>query len=398
MHQDRAPLHHDHLPGPPADAGFAHGRRAAHLYERAFHEAYVARLMATNRVERGDLREQAGRWLERLPANFQLEIDGIAAGARVPVLRAAEFLYADIARPTRRPGGGAAAMTTGRARVIEPPTDALTSAEADDEPGGGPMCSGVIARLRRGGGGPSTWAARNCDWLPATLTRGTAAVTHAVPGRIPVTAVGIRGDIDVDTGLNAERLWLHLHTLLAMDDPPRDRTCISWLFWAREALERCASLDELERFIEFTGRDRGVIAVAVDGKTGEGAVFECSRSSHRRFGFDPAAPRTLFATNHTQDKAIDDAREAKSRPGSTVARFCALRRTLAEHPPEHGPDDLIELLGEPDVEMRTPPVLRTIYSAVCDPSRDELWFAAGDPAGAPAASTGRWQRVRVPWS
>ena len=397
MQHARATLHHDHLPGPPADAGFAYGRRVPHLYEAAFHEEYVARLMAINRVERDDLARQVERWLEGLPANFQLEIDGIAAGARVPVLRAAEFLYADIARPTRAGEDAPEGVTAGRARAVSPATDGPASADAPAEPPhAGPMCSGVITRLA-GERGPSTWAARNCDWLPATLTRGTAAVTHAVPGRIPVAAVGIRGDIDVDTGINAERLWLHLHTLLAMDDPPRDRTCISWLFWAREALERCATLDELERFIESTGRDRGVIAIAVDGKSGAGAIFECSKSAHRRHDFDPASPTPLFATNHTQDKAIDAAREAKSRPGSTVARFCVLRRTLAEHPPEHGPDDLIELLAEPGIEMRLPPVLRTIYAAVCDTARDELWFASGDPAGAPAASTGRWQRVRLPW-
>ena len=55
--------------------------------------------------------------------------------------------------------------------------------------------------------------------------------------------VGIRGDIDIDTGMNAEGLWLHLHTLHARDPLPDDRPVISWLFWAREALETCSTIE-----------------------------------------------------------------------------------------------------------------------------------------------------------
>ncbi|MEM7755967.1 MAG: C45 family autoproteolytic acyltransferase/hydrolase [Planctomycetota bacterium] len=367
----------DHVPGTPADSGRAHGRILAGLgfFDDAFLDAYLKRFVITNRVEYPDLFEQADRWLGGLPANYQEEIEGIATGARVSVRTAATFLYADIARPT----------------VAEPRTfDAIRDTEP--EPGAhelpsGPMCSAMIAAIDR-----EPWVARNCDWLYATLMRGTAAVVHETPNRIPVMAVGIRGDIDVDTGINAERLWLHLHTLLDLGDPPRDRTIISWLFWAREALELCASLDELERFIERTGRDRGVIAVAADGKTGEAAVFECTKCAHTRHDFDPVKP-PMVATNHPQTKPIDAAREAKARPGSTVGRFCALRSIARDHPPEHGPDDLIDVLADDGVEMRTPEHLRTIYSAVVRPETGEVWFAAGGNKGEPAASTGHWERV-----
>lgn len=363
----------DNLPGPPGDAGLTYGKLIAHLLAPAFLEPYIAAFMHTNRVERGDMTAQATRWLATLPPNFQEEIDGMAKGARVPLTAAAEFLYADISRPTRTETAPASSSITSETPV-------------------GPMCSALIAQTTD----RATWVARNCDWLRATLTRGVAAVHHAVPGRIPVLAVGIRGDIDLDTGINAERLWLHLHTLLAMDDPPKDRTIISWLFWAREALERCATLDELEAFINTTGRDRGVIAVAVDGKAAEGAIFECTKSTSQRHDFDPRRP--LFATNHTQSKVIDEAREAKARAESTVGRYCALRRNLTNHPPEHGPDDLIDHLAEEGVEMRTPEHLRTIYSAACEPTSGKLWFASGTPEGAPAASTGQWHHVPLPWS
>ena len=359
------------VPGPPRDAGYAHGVMLRDVLASGFREPYADTLAAINRCDRGDMHAQAERWFAGLPEHFQEEIDGMAAGALVPRELTAEFLYADIARATRV--GADDAMSPIR-----------------DEGDGGPMCSATIVGVER-----TPWVARNCDWLSATLTRGTACVVHAVPHRIPVMAVGIRGDIDVDTGMNAERVWLHLHTLLSTDDPPMDRTCISWLFWAREALETCATLDEIERFIESTGRDRGVIAVAIDGKSGEGAVFECAKSAHRRFDFDPSRP--IVATNHAIDKPISPERASKSRPGSTVARACALRDLVEDHPPEYGPDDLSDLLADEAVERRTPKDLRTIYSAVCRPADESVWFASGSPEGQPAASTGRWERVRWSW-
>jgi len=101
---------------------------------------------------------------------------------------------------------------------------ASSRAEADLA---GPLCSAAAGRSPDGRG---AWVARNCDWLRAILVRGTAAVVHRRPHAIPILAVGIRGDIDVDTGVNAERLWLHLHTLPALDAPTDDRRRFSWLF------------------------------------------------------------------------------------------------------------------------------------------------------------------------
>jgi len=385
-----------HVPGPPGEAGFVHGRALEDLLTRPFVEAYVARLAETNRCDPQDLRAQSRRWLAGLPAHFQEEIEGMGDGCGLGTDPVAAFLYADIARPTGAESPGARARRFNPAADPEPPPGehdlpADDDAEAERESAGGPMCSGVAARLDDG----AAWIARNCDWLIATLTRGTAAVAHAAPNRIPIMAVGIRGDIDVDTGINAERLWLHLHTLPALDDPPRDRTCISWLFWAREALETCATIDEVERFIERTARDRGVLAIVGDGKTNGAAVFECSKGGHVRRDADLERP--VFATNHTIVKEIDAEREAKSRAGSTVGRFCAIRARLRDGAPRRGPDDLIDLLADPGVEMRTPVNLRTIYSAVAQPAGESVWFASGGADGRPAASGGRWARVKPPW-
>jgi len=357
------------LSGGPGEMGRAHGAAVRELLEPAFVDRYLDTLGAVLGFTREDLSVQARSWLGQLPANLQEEIAGMADGARVTASTAAEFLYADIARAT----------TT---------SDAIAGSTAAPPPG--PMCSSTIARLDCG----ATWIARNCDWLTPTLTRGTACVVHETTGRIPIAAVGIRGDIDVDTGMNAERLWLHLHTLRAVGDPPRDRTCISWLFWAREALETCASLDDLERFIERTGRDRGVLAIAGDGKTGEAAIFECGPASHTRHDVDPARP--ACATNHPPARTYQR-RAPDPTASGTINRLHALERTIESEPPRRGPDDLIRALAADGVEMRTPKWLRTIYSAVACPREGAIWFAAGRADGAPAASRGRWSRVALPW-
>jgi len=356
------------LAGRPQDAGRTHARFLEGLLSSGFRVAYLDRLGAITRTDRDDLRSQAELWLERLPEEFQLEIGGMAFGAGVVTIEVAEFLYADIAAasPARRPVGSLGV----------------------DQAIAGPMCSAATVATGPG----RQLVARNCDWLSVILSRGVAATVHRIPYRIPVMALGVRGDIDVDTGVNAEGLWVHLHTLPAMDDPARQRTTISWLFWAREALETCATLDELERFIGATGRDRGVIVVACEGRTGESAVFECGRSTHERHDRRGV---WQIATNHSPVRAISVERGAKARAGSTVARFCGLRRATERG--DRDAESLKEMLSREDVEMRTPEHLRTIYSAVFDPGRGEGWFAWGDDRGTPAASAGRWARVRAPF-
>jgi hypothetical protein len=271
----------------------------------------------------------------------------------------------------------------------------------------GPMCSGVLVpgvSARQG----RTWAARNCDWHEPTLMRGTAAVLHAAPGRIPIMTVGLMGDIDADTGLNAEGLWLHMHTLAASDEPRAGYSCISWLFWMREALELCSNLAEVEAFIQRTDRDRGVMLFACDGKSGEAAIFECSRSGYTRI--EPwmvqtqvGEKRVCFATNHCQSKQPKDVDEfgnvlppRVSPSNGTVSRYNRLRQVLTHAWPEDEPHDLMEVLADERIEMRsTSPgsSLRTIYSAVASPIKEEavVYFASG---ACPAASMGIWREIR----
>lgn len=343
------------LPGPPGDAGMVHARWLDDLLGTEFIRSYLDRLQPAVGFDPDTIVPRALSWLAGLPEHVREEVDGMARGSGRTLGELAAFLFADIAG------------------------------------GGGPMCSSVVAPLAS----RSTWIARNCDWLTPTLVRGTAAVCHATPHRIPIMAVGIRGDIDVDTGINAEGLWLHLHTLHATDAVPEGQRPMSWLFWAREALETSATLDDLERFVDRTPRDRGVFAIACDGKSGESAVFECGRASYVRHDGDGETARCV--TNHTLLKTYPVRSTGQANESGTIARLHALERRLNESPPSSAPVDFCAVLGSSGVEMRTPKWIRTIYSAVAEPASGRIWFADGLPDGTPAASRGAWRRADPPW-
>ena len=369
-----ASFHELRLPSHLEEAGFAYGRVCAELLRGERLDRYLRTMMALKRTDAASLAAHAAAWSRRLPAHFQRQMHAMAHGAAVPLDMLEQFLYADIAVPAGTPV------------VNDAP---LVSAD-------GPMCSGVVVHE------PDPWVARNCDWYEATLQRGTAAVFHSVPHRIPCVAVGLMGDIDADTGMNAEGLWLHMHTLQAADEPRAGVSCISWLFWMREALETCTSLSDVEAFIARTDRDRGVLLFAVDGRRGDSAIFECSRSAYRVVQPSSVAGRpSLVATNHSHAKhpPMEEALERGRRPASngTISRWCRLHAALLQDSDATQPDRLISVLADEGVEMRPgrgSEALRTIYSAVAAPTQRRLWFASG---ACPAASAGVWRPIHARW-
>lgn len=360
----------DRFPGDPGQSGFRHGRAIRELLTPTFREGYLDAIAEVIAFDRDDLRVQADAWLAGLPPHFQTEVEGMGSGAGVTTLETAEFLFADIARP---------------------------SGTAQRETPTGPMCSALVSGCTRG----SVWVARNCDWITPTLLRGTSAVVHEIPGRIPMMSLGIRGDIDADTGINAEGLWLHIHTMHARDTCRADELVYSWLFWAREALETCASIDELESFARSTQRDQGLLAICVHAPSGQGAVLECTRTTTLRHDIDPDAPRCI--TNHPPSKPVPPRRPA--RPDSAGVSSGPISRYHAMH--DHlgtqghalvAPNDFMGILSTDGVEMRTPRWIRTIYSAVAEPATGSVWFCSGLSDGTPAASRARWSLVRTPWT
>lgn len=381
------------LPGPPGDAGLTHGSLIRDVLTHPRLDAYLRDMLAIKKIDADELARQSMRWLDTLPAPYREEIDGMSLGARVPTADVAAFLYADIAGPPGPGFGSVAALSPTDSILITGTQCPSPLAATELLPDDGPGCSAFTTRVAG-----VDWVARNCDWYRATLQRGTAAVVHRTPNRHAVMALGLLGDIDADTAVNDRQLWLHLHTLPAIDRPRADRSIISWLFWARSALEQCATLDELEAFIRETDRDRGVIVVALDGKSGQSAVFECTRAGYERHEPQPHDAGRLFATNHCRRQHPTQPRPF-ARPGSTITRLDRLRTITADHPPEHAPDDLIDMLADPHVEMRNAESLRTIYSAVCAPREKQIYFAAGGwPEDRPAASTGHWTKIAWPFS
>lgn len=348
------------LRGTSGDQGITLGRELGHILHVAARARYLEEISLQTGVSPGVVRSQAGPWLDSLPAHVVEEVDGMALGASragvgpIVPLDIAEWLYADIA------GGGGAA------------------------------CSAVSVEIDR-----RAWVARNCDWYPSQLLRGHSVVVHDHPagsGRIPTMALGIAGDIDIDTGINAAGLWLHVHTMYATDAPDPAKPCLSWLFWAREALETCSTIDEVDALLGRVDRDRGMILVVVEAKTNARAVFECARSRHERHD---AGPGFQCATNHPGAKQPrDPARLARSRAGGTILRRAAVESIASSHHEWDPPSDLFALLADPGVEMRDAKQLKTIYAAVCCPASSEVWFCAG---AAPAASRGVWSRVAWPW-
>lgn len=404
-------FHNIILHGRYADAGYAYGKQCTHLFEPARLDSFLSSMMQLNRTEPIGLARNSDRWCATLPVHYQEQIDAMASGAGVDVSLVKKFLYADIAastRPHSENNKGDKNQTTTAESITDTHRQDQLSVIAADEYGldqhnnqfqehnslinqRGPMCSGLM--IEQAG---EPWVARNCDWYLATLSRGTAAIHHAIPGRIPCTAVGLMGDIDADTGMNSAGLWLHMHTLLVHDEPRAGSSCISWLFWMREALETCETIADVERFIASTSRDRGVLLFAAQGPMRERAIFECSRSGYTRVDpWDVGTQSVLLATNHCKHKhpVRESSRCNTTTFNGTISRYDRLIELVQHAFPEDCPDDLAEILADSRIEMRDgtgSEYLRTIYSAVAAPGKHTIWFASGD---APAASLGVWRKI-----
>lgn len=338
------------LRGAPGTQGLSHGRALRSMLAATI-EPYLAALEPVHRItDRAELERRALRWMENLPAHVREEIDGMARGAAQPVATLAAFLYADIAA-------------------------------------GSPACTGIVAPS-----GEGAVVGRNCDWLAPTLIRGVSMVVHRVEGRLATFGIGINGDIDVDTGANEAGLWLHVHTMHATDAVDAGRQSLSWLFWAREALEQCATLDDLERFCGEVQRDRGMILITLHGPTDEGAIYECGRSSWRCAA--RGRGEFLMATNHAQSRHPTCPVRLSRSPARGTTRRLERVRALMDGRAEGTIEETARTLADGEVEMTPtgkPGGLETIYTAIARPSRGDLWFSA------PGGSRGCWRRIDWPF-
>lgn len=334
-----------HFKGSAHEIGLTAGRI---IGERLEHNICRYISFLGNSIDMERLRAGATPWLRRLPQRFQEELEGLAAGAGIPLQRVAEWTYADECAARQ--------------------------------------CSGVICRTEN-----RVWVARNNDlYLPELW--GYAAVKE-IEGRIPTIYFSMEGDVFTPTGINKDRLWLHYNYLPKLDKPTPDKPQVPPHVFLTEALELCHTIGDVERMFNEMDRNGSMLLFAVDGKTDEFALFECTCFRHCRV--EPS-DGWIAGTNHYR-KFKDAELENSAAPASTLTRLSrveGMMRSLCEvKKPIDLPADLIGILADDEVERRAKDFV-TVYSNVVCPGSGEIWYTFG---GYPAASKGNWQRLDWPW-
>jgi hypothetical protein len=291
------------------------------------------------------LRQGALDWLRSLPQRYQDEFEGMAEGSGVPLQRLAEWCFVE------------ECVQAG--------------------------CSALVCAI-----GGRAWVARNNDlWAPDMWGYVTV---REVDGRLPTIIFGLEGEVFAGTGINGERLWLHYNWLPVRDAPSLQKAHWACFVWLREALETCRAIPDVEALLRQVDRDGGMMLFAVDGRTDEFAVFECTCAGHvRREGCED----WIVGTNHCCD--IDGAGDSEHLTSSRrrFQRMEELTRKLYGRDSVDTPKDLIRILADPDVEARGEDY-GTVYANVACPSLGEVWYTFG---GYPAASAGVWRQVEWPW-
>jgi hypothetical protein len=335
-----------HFKGSPRQVGFALGRA---LGERLEHniDRYIKNgparhgLLDTNKLQNGAL-----PWLRSLPQRFQDEFEGLAKGAKVSLQRLAEWCFVE--------------------ECVHP------------------GCTGLVCLLQG-----SAWVARNNDiWAPDLWGYMTI---REIDGRIPTISFGLEGEPFTATGINREQLWLHYHYLPLQDAPGPEKPHMACYVWLTEALETCRTIGDVEALLCEVNRDGGMMLFAVDGKTDEIALFECTCTGHFK---RQLSGNWIVGTNH-----YSTARRVHDLEYRTTSqlRFARVEELLYELWERGGiidtPRELMRILAHPGVEGRGKDY-GTVYANVACPSKCVMWYTFG---GYPAASAGAWHPVAWPW-
>ena len=336
-----------HLKGSPREVGFKLGRALGKRLEEN-----IDRYIQTGPAQHGTLdtiklHSGALPWLRSLPQRFQDELEGMAEGANISLQRIAEWYFVG------------QCVDSG--------------------------CTGLICLLNG-----RVWVARNNDlWAPELW--GYVSIRE-IDGRIPTISFGLEGDVFTGTGINREHLWLHSNYLPVENEPAMKKPHLATYVWLTEALETCQSLDDIEDLLGAVDRDSGMMLFAIDGKTEEFAVFECTCTHHKR--------RTLTGdwiagTNHyctvDGDHKMDDFRIRSELRLKRVETL--LQELLTQSKTIDASLELRRILADSQVEARSEKYV-TVFSNVACPSQGEIWYTFG---GYPAASAGNWHPLAWPW-
>lgn len=332
--------------GTPHEIGFAAGQMLGDKLEQNI-LCYISH--TENTIDMREMQSGALPWLHSLPQRFREELEGLADGADLPLQRLAEWVYVDEFSANQ--------------------------------------CSGVICLFEG-----RAWVARNNDlYLPELW--GYATIKE-VAGRIPTINFSMEGDVFTPTGVNKDMLWLHYNYLPVPDEPAPDKVHVPPHVFLTDALELCHTIGDVEKMLGEVDRTGGMLLFAVDGKTNEFALFECTCSRYCRV--EPSEA-WIAGTNHYRafndpDLSIDEA------PTSTLTRLKRVEsmiRVLSDvQVPPNMPEDLVRILADDEVERRDKEFM-TVYSNVACPGTGEIWYTFG---GQPAASRGNWQKLDWPWT
>ena len=331
--------------GSPKEIGRAAGRALGQKLEHNI-SRYIARRQGATDMDK--LRQGAMPWLRRLPQRIQDEYAGMAEGANLPLQRLAEWAYVEECELNR--------------------------------------CSGAVCMIEN-----RSWVARNNDAFVPDMW-GYATIRE-VEGRIPTISFSLEGDVCTPTGINKDRLWLHYNYLPVWDEPPPGKPHLPGYVFLTEALELCRTIRDVEALLCEINRDGGMLLFAVDGKTEEFALFECTCVSH--FRREPSE-NWIVGTNHYCVCPVP-ALPAEEQASTTSSRFRRMEHLVqmmyASPTAPHLPTDLMRILADDAIEMRGTE-FATVYANVACPSRGEIWYTFG---GYPAASAGNWQQLAWPW-
>ena len=332
--------------GNPRQIGFTAGRTFTSKLEQTINH-YIASVEDFKDLEK--LRAGALPWLRALPSRFQDEFEGMAKGAGIPLERLAEWAYIE-------------------------ECDAI-------------QCSGAVFLSEN-----QAWVARNNDFYVPELW-GYVTIRE-VDGRIPTINFSMEGEIFTSTGINKEKLWLHYNFLPVWDKPASNKPHVPPYVFLTEALELCNTISDVEKMLNETDRDGGMLLFAVDGKNNEYALFDCLCSKYYR---RQSTDGWIVGTNHyctCEDLTLS---EADREPLGTLSRFERMDNLIqalsASQTPINLPADLIQTLADDAIERRDGQVI-TVYSNVACPSTGEIWHTFG---GSPAASGGNWKKLAWPW-
>jgi hypothetical protein len=337
-----------HLKGTPFEIGFAMGQalgsRLAENITRYIHRRIPAGVpFSVQAWRRGAL-----PWLRELPERYLEEFEGLSAGSGLPLQRLAEWAFLE---------------------------DALEN-----------QCSGAIVMLNG-----HAWIARNNDTYVPDMW-GYVTIRE-VDGRIPAICFGLEGDVFTPTGVNQEKLWLHYNWLPAWDLPEAGKFQLPGYVFIVEALETCRTLQDVEKLLLQEPRAGGMLLFAIDGKTDEYALYECTCTGYYK---RQPADGWIAGANH-YCALSNGSVESDSTPLSSHGRQQRLETLvpgLAATSIESPVNYLIQVLADDEIERRSGDI-QTAYSNVACPATGEIWHTFG---GYPSASQGNWVRLDWPWN